>query len=99
MISSKICLGWCSFPKIDGAFAPSAPPLRRPCVEKIADKNPADNFGRTPLHEAAKEGHLDICRLIIENVDNKHPVDQMGRTPKFSALKNKYVAVAQLFKS
>ena len=32
LISPKIWLKWCNFPKIDGAFVPSAPPLRRPCT-------------------------------------------------------------------
>ena len=31
------------------------------------DKNPKDDIGRTPLHFAAKNGHLSICQLIISD--------------------------------
>ena len=40
----------------------------------MTDKNPADlENGETPLHHAAKFGHLDVCRYIVGNVENKNP--------------------------
>ena len=38
-------------------------------------------FGSTVLHEAAIEGHLEICKLIVSEVDDKNPLDNRGRTP------------------
>ena len=35
----------------------------------------------TVLHDAAFEGHLEICKLIVSEVDNKNPLDNQGRTP------------------
>ena len=32
-----------------------------------------DFFGTTPLHEAAKEGKISECKLIIDNVEDKNP--------------------------
>ena len=63
------------------------------------DKNPANKFGETPLHFAAMDGHLDVCRLIIDNVNDKHPVTNFGDTPKDLAVENNHVVVSQLFES
>ena len=52
------------------------------------DKNPAENFGYTPLHFAALNDQLDICKLIIDNVDDKHPINNDGKTPKDLAITN-----------
>ena len=40
-----------------------------------------DNNDQTPLHYAAKEGHGQICKLLLENVKDKNPVDNFGDTP------------------
>ena len=51
-------------------------------VSNAKDKNlpnPLDD-GFTPLHEAAKAGHLDICKLITENLEDKNPPDDDGWT-------------------
>ena len=50
-------------------------------MDKVADKNPADLSGSTPLHVAASCGRTDVCRIILERVDDKIPADQVGRTP------------------
>ena len=55
-------------------------------IERIANKNPADNRGFTPLHNAAKWGYLDIMRLIIGHVEDKYPVNNDGKTPKDLAM-------------
>ena len=48
---------------------------------RIGIRNVCGRYGRTPLHMAAKNGHLSICKLIIENVRDKNPRDIHGRTP------------------
>ena len=45
-------------------------------LESVADKNPRNEDGTTPLHDAAIEGHLDIVRLILDNVQEKNPPDE-----------------------
>ena len=53
-------------------------------MKYVEDKNPADNSGRTPLHEAAlfdRDSCFEICQLIIENVEDKNPRDEEGTTP------------------
>ena len=37
-------------------------------IGKIQDKNPPNHFGSTPLHWAAKNGHFEVCKLIIGEV-------------------------------
>ena len=51
-------------------------------MDSVANKNPANKKGETPLHFAATYGNLDIFRLITANVEDKNPVDIFGRTPK-----------------
>ena len=55
-------------------------------------RNPADKGGLTPLHIAAKRGHLDICEIILKNMDNKNKNPEAplhhGNTPLHFAAKN-----------
>ena len=44
-------------------------------------KNPADNWGKTPLHMAAENGHIDVYSLICETANNKNPPDEEKVTP------------------
>ena len=49
---------------------------------KFKKINPANNNGETPLHSAAKSGHLDVCKFILENIhEDKNPEDNVGFTP------------------
>ena len=41
-------------------------------------KNPGDNNGVTPLHEAARKGHFKICQLLIDNLVEKNPQTSEG---------------------
>ena len=44
--------------------------------------NRANNNGETPLHSAAKSGHLDILKFILKNIqEDKNPKDNVGFTP------------------
>ena len=37
-------------------------------TENAKNKNPADQLGRTPIHYAAQNGRISICKFILENV-------------------------------
>ena len=44
-------------------------------IDYLADKNPKDKYGTTPLHFAAQKSHLEVCRLFLDNITdtNLHP--------------------------
>ena len=47
----------------------------------------------SPLHIAAENGHLMICKLIIENVKEKNPACNDGETPLYLAVKNNHLNI------
>ena len=49
--------------------------------ERVPEKNPPDARGWTPLHDAASEGHTEICRALLKVVENKSPLTNKGETP------------------
>ena len=53
------------------------------------DKNPRDIEGWTPLHHAAKSGHLSTYKLIASHVNNKRPLTIDGKTPQDLAPKKR----------
>ena len=65
----------------------------------IADPSIQDIRLQTPLHFAAYEGHLEICRLLIENIDNKNPANHDGETPFDFAKEVKNTEIMDLFKN
>jgi ankyrin repeat protein len=40
-----------------------------------------DNNGRTPLHLACQQGHLDVVRILISYGASLELIDNEGRTP------------------
>ena len=50
-------------------------------MNKVDNKNPAENTGTTPLHCAADRGHLEICKFIASQIDNKNPANNQGIRP------------------
>ena len=40
------------------------------------DKNPKDAFAQTPLHDAARMGHLEVCQLLMKDAYEKNPGDR-----------------------
>ena len=50
----------------------------------------------TPLHIAAQNGNVELCRLIMDNVDDEDPKDEMGYTPLFLAARNGHIDVCRL---
>ena len=54
------------------------------------------NFGSTVLHEAAIEGHLEICKLIVSEVNDKNPLDNQGRTPLLKAIDRGHLHICRI---
>ena len=65
-------------------------------LEYSLDKNPRDNSGSTPLHDAAFKGHLKVCQLLLENIEEKNPVDKKGWTSLYLAAQNGHKHICQL---
>ena len=66
-------------------------------MTKVGDKNPKSASGMTPLHYAAKNGFVAICKLISETVTYIHPQDNLGFTPFQLAEQNGHFEIFQLF--
>ena len=74
----------------------------------IKNKNPKttyahylrhDQGGETPLHLAATNGHLEICKLIVENMDeqgDKNPKNNFGNTPLHYAAADGHFEICKL---
>ena len=56
-------------------------------------------IGKTPLHEAASNGRLEVCRLIIDSVRDKNPERDDGVTPLDLAISKGHKKVMNLFQS
>ena len=65
-------------------------------IANVGDKNPKDVHDCTPLHRAAENGHLEICRLIMESVNNKNPCSRLGTTPLHRAAEYGHLEVCRL---
>ena len=51
--------------------------------------------GSTPLHFAAQNGHLEVCKLIMDNITDKNPANVEGEMPYHFAAKKGQLAVCQ----
>ena len=56
---------------------------------KGGDFSIANYDGRTPLHVACCEGHLDTVRLLLENGASVHVRDRFNHTPLTDAIRFK----------
>ena len=43
----------------------------------VENSNPRDDSGTTPLHEAANEGHFNMCQFIMMFTREKNPGDEI----------------------
>ncbi len=61
------------------------------CLEDLklqgGDFNIPDYDGRTPLHLASCEGHLETVRYLLENGASVHVTDRYSQTPLDNAMK------------
>ena len=53
-------------------------------------------YANTPFHQAARNGHLLLCQLIIDNVNDKNPKDFSRITPLHHAATNGHLEICQL---
>ena len=68
-------------------------------MKEVIDRNPRDNHGQTPLHLAAKNGHLKVCKAIIKEADDKNPKDNRGMTPFHIAALMGHEKICKVFMS
>ena len=63
-----------------------------------ADVNATDERGSTPLLEAARFGHEDICRVLIAAGANLKSKDRDGKTALMLAVQGDHEEVVQILK-
>ena len=63
-----------------------------------ADVNATDERGSTPLLEAARYGHEDICRVLIASGANLKAKDKDGKTALMLAVQNNHDDVVRILK-
>ena len=76
-------------------------------IEKVKEKNPSVNsftpprkdYEETPLHLAAAEGNLEICKIIIANVGDLSCLDETycGKTPFETARDRRHLNICFYF--
>ena len=50
-------------------------------MKYLKDKNSKSDHGDTPLHLASKQGHFEVCKVIMKQVTDKNPKGESGDTP------------------
>ena len=53
---------------------------------KLADGSEKDEFGATPVHDAAEQNQMESIRVFQMHSTDLHPVDEDGCTPKLVAV-------------
>jgi ankyrin repeat protein len=64
-------------------------------LEKGAEPNPKDDYGRTPLWWAAENGHEAVVKLLLERGAELNPKGGDSWTPPSRAAENGHEAVAK----
>ena len=68
------------------------------CQIHLDNKNPADLYGGTPLHSAAKNGHFEIVKYIAKHLKNVSPSDKNGFSPIFFAMDGNHHEIVTFLK-
>ena len=63
------------------------------------DKNPEDADGYTPLHHAARYGHVELCRLIMDEIEDIFPKTKDKTTPLHLASRGGHICSSEGFNS
>jgi len=62
--------------------------------------NFCDYDRRTPLHVAASEGHIDLCRILVDRYSAKiNPIDRWSRSPLDEAQRHRHTKVVHFLTS
>ena len=68
-------------------------------IDNFSGKNPVSTkeygSGVTPLHLAASDGHLEVCKLIMEKLTDKNPGTAHEQTPFHWAARSGQLAVCK----
>lgn len=69
-------------------------------VERLINASPSvindlDQFGQTPLHIAAFEGHIDIVELLVNNSASLSLQDKNGWTSLHCAASNRHLSIVE----
>ena len=67
-------------------------------LDKGANVDAVNKYGRTPLHFAALNGRIDVVNLLIDRGAKVNPADNNSLTPLNLAKKERHKAVATLLK-
>jgi lysophospholipase len=67
------------------------------CLESLSqqggDFNLPDYDGRTPLHLACSEGHLETVKYLLQNGASVHATDRFNHTPLDDAVRFRYIYI------
>jgi ankyrin repeat protein len=64
-------------------------------VRRLADVNVRGADGRTPLHWAARNGHVEVLRTLAELGADVHAQSESGQTPLHHAASKGHVEAAR----
>ena len=64
--------------------------LYLPPLIQGGDFNLSDYDGRTPLHIASSEGHIETVRFLLQHGASLHARDRYNNTPLTDAIRFKY---------
>lgn len=68
-------------------------------LEQDVDLDIGDYDGRTALHLACSENHINIVEFLLNNgVKNLNPTDRWGNTPLDDAIRGGFSDIEQLLK-
>ena len=67
-------------------------PLLKALIERLENKNPADDNGVSPLYSAAEHGQLEIVKFLVPKLTNKNP--KTGKKELYRS--NKYFTWKQM---
>ena len=68
-------------------------------MASTTNPNVADNFGQTPIHAAAYNGHLKIVRVLMKATNNPNPPENAGMTPENLASQRGHHDIVRLLRN
>lgn len=76
------------------------PSVKRLCLSPKLDLDAGDYDGRTAMHLAASEGHLDILKQLVKHgLKDINPTDRWGNTPLDDAKRGVFQEVTDYIES